>query len=100
MARIIEHDGKRLSVSGWARDRGMRIQKVYNRMKLGWTLDEALEFVPRRAKSPRPIIHGVDCSVITVRITDEQHALIKSAAHRRELSMNQFCVDAIIEAAQ
>jgi hypothetical protein len=96
MARIIERNGKSQSISAWARENGIRLQKVYARLSKGWPLEEALGFVPHVSLHKRRVTHGVDHAMITVRVTHEQYAAIKSASHRCELSINQFCANAIL----
>ena len=40
--RWLEHDGKRMSVSDWARHLGVPIQRIKNRVHRGWPLERIL----------------------------------------------------------
>lgn len=40
---VLEHDGKRLSVAEWARERGVDPTLIIGRIRLGWTAAQALD---------------------------------------------------------
>lgn len=43
---------------------------------------------------------GPMAKVITVRLSDDEHKAIRSAAYRSEQSMNEFCREVLIQAAR
>jgi hypothetical protein len=48
--RIIEYDGKRMSLSEWERTLGMKSGTLKGRLSLGWAIPKALETPVRRMK--------------------------------------------------
>lgn len=41
---LIEHDGEKRPLAEWARRAGMPKDRVYRRLRLGWTIEKALSF--------------------------------------------------------
>ena len=40
--RLIEFDGKEMTISEWARHLGIRVHSLFNRFQRGWTIERAL----------------------------------------------------------
>jgi len=41
--RVIEHDGKRKTISKWAKELGMTAGAIVNRLARGWSIEKALK---------------------------------------------------------
>jgi uncharacterized protein (DUF2132 family) len=91
-ARIIEHDGKRLKVSEWAKELGVSVYVLRARLCRMEPAQALVRELPPRERST------AQDAVITVRVSKAQHAALKSAAHHAETSLNQFCVNAVLAA--
>lgn len=47
-SRMIEHDGRRMSLADWSRECGVHHKTILDRFKKGWTVEAALTTPPRR----------------------------------------------------
>ena len=43
---MLEHDGKRMCIAAWAREKNLNPATIYQRLKFGWTNDEAIGTPP------------------------------------------------------
>lgn len=52
--RVIEADGRSLTLVEWAEDTGLKREAIAARLKRGWTPEEALNLTPRKRWSRKP----------------------------------------------
>lgn len=57
-SRIIEYDGKRLTLSAWAEITGLRHSNILQRLASGWSVEKALTFPADRSATMRAVRAG------------------------------------------
>jgi hypothetical protein len=61
---LVTYNGKTQCVADWADEIGLKSEMIFNRLKLGWTIERALTQKPRRSpRKPLVEFHGEEDSL-------------------------------------